>query len=206
MSFLRFIFSRSFLKQLVIAAIVGLVLVTMFMWWLRFSTNHGQQIEVPDLAHMTVDQVQETLSDADLRFEIMDSTNYNPEFEYKTVIEQIPNAGTFVKEDRKIYLSLNRSGYPMIEVPDVVQKTLRQAVPTLMAAGFQIGEVIEKPDISDQVLDMKYEGQSINPGSELRKTSVIDLVVGDGSLNRLKKKDLLEDEDDEGSEETPQDE
>ena len=154
MSFLRFIFSRSFLKQLVLAGLVSIVLVTLFMWWLRMSTNHGQQIEVPDLAHMTVEQVEETLSEADLRFEIMDSTNYNPDFEYKTVIEQIPNAGTFVKEDRKIYLSLNRSGYPMIEVPDVVQKTLRQAAPTLLAAGFQIGEVIEKPDISDQVFSL----------------------------------------------------
>lgn len=204
MSFLRFIISRSFLKQLVLAGLVSLVLVTLFMWWLRISTNHGQQIEVPDLAHLTVEQVEETLSEADLRFEIMDSTNYNPDFEYKTVIEQIPKAGTYVKEDRKIYLSLNRSGYPMIEVPDVVQKTLRQAAPTLLAAGFQIGEVIEKPDISDQVLEMQHEGKKLNAGSELRKTSKIDLVVGDGSLNRLKKKDLLEDE--EGSEETPQDE
>ena len=196
MSVFRFLLSRTFLKQIVLAVLDGVVLIVLLMWWLRMSTNHGQQIEVPDLAHLDLVEVEQKLEEVELRYEILDSTNYNPEFEYQTVIDQIPAAGSFVKEDRKIYISLNRSGYPMIEVPDVVQKTLRQAVPTLTAMGFQLGEVIEKPDISDQVLEMRYKGGPLQPGTELQKTSVIDLVVGDGSLNRLKKKELDKDEED----------
>ncbi len=75
---------------------------------------------------MTLEEADAALSDLNLKYGIMDSTNYNPDFEYETVIEQIPKAGKFVKEDRKIYLSINRSGYPMIEIPPVVGKTRRR--------------------------------------------------------------------------------
>lgn len=204
MSFLRFFFTRTFVKQLVLAGLATVVVIVLLMWWLRVSTHHGQQIEVPDLAHLDIGEVEEKLDEVELRFEVLDSTNYNPDYGYQTVIDQIPAAGSFVKEDRKIYISLNRSGYPVLEVPDVTQKTLRQAIPTLTAMGFVVGEVIEKPDISDQVLEMRYKGAKLVSGSELQKTSVIDLVVGDGSLNRLKKKEIEDDEED--GEESPDDE
>ena len=172
----------------------GLSLI--ILWWLRFSTNHGQQIEVPDLAKMTLTQAEEALDDLDLKLEVMDTTNYNPNFPYKTVIEQIPKAGKFVKEDRKIYLSINRSGYPMIEVPPVVGKTMRQAEPTLRAVGFEIGKINYRRYIAkDEVLEISFEGKKIEPGDKIQKTSVIDLVLGDGNggLNREEVKEVQED-------------
>ncbi|MEZ4874416.1 MAG: PASTA domain-containing protein [Flavobacteriaceae bacterium] len=187
MTFLKFLLTKTFLKQLAYAAVVLVVLSMLILWWLRFSTNHGQKIEVPDLAKMTLEQAEETLDDLDLAFEVMDTTNYNPEYPYKTVIEQIPRAGKFVKEDRKIYLSINRSGYPMIDIPAVVGKTMRQAEPTLKAVGFQIGKINYRKYIAkDEVLELRFEGKKINPGEKLQKTSVIDLVLGDGEggLNR----------------------
>ena len=186
MTFIHFLFTKTFLKQLGLALLAMILLAVLVLWWLRGTTNHGQKIEVPDLTTMTETQAIEALEELDLRMEIMDTTNYNPEFEYKTVIEQIPKAGKFVKEDRKIYISLNRSGYPMIQVPDVVGKTQRQAEPTLLAVGFQIGKVTNRPHISDQVLEIRHDGGKIQPGDKLRKTSVIDLIVGDASLNRIR--------------------
>ena len=43
--------------------------------------------------------------------EIQDSANYNPDYPKFSVIEQDPLAGNQVKENRKIYLTLNPSGY-----------------------------------------------------------------------------------------------
>lgn len=200
MTFIHFLFTKTFLKQLGLALLAMLLLAILVLWWLRGTTNHGQKIEVPDLATMTEQQAIEALEDLDLRLEIMDTTNYNPDFEYKTVIEQIPKAGKFVKEDRKIYISLNRSGYPMIQVPEVVGKTQRQAEPTLLAVGFQIGKVTNRPHISDQVLEIRHEGDKILPGDKLRKTSVIDLVVGDASLNRIRNEDSETDDNSQTSE------
>ena len=187
MTFIKFLFTKSFLKQLGFAAVALIILSFVLLWWLKITTNHGQQIEVPDLAKMSLDQAEEALGDLDLRYEIMDTTNYNPNFPHQTVIEQIPIAGKFVKQDRKIYLSINRSGYPMIEIPLVVGKTMRQARPTLKAVGFEIGKITYRRYIAkDEVLELRHKGKKIEAGDKLQKTSVVDVVLGDGSggLNR----------------------
>ena len=185
MTFFKYLFTKAFLKQLLLAILALIVLTFLMLWWLRSTTNHNQKIEVPNLAKLSLDKVEERLNELELRYEILDSANYNPEYPKYSVIEQIPKAGKFVKEDRKIYLTLNPSGYRKIAVPPVVGKTGRQAEPTLLAMGFKIGKVSTRPHISDQVLEMRYNGEKLVPGTEIPKTSVIDLIVGDGSLNRV---------------------
>ena len=182
MTFFKFIFTKSFLQQLIIAIIAIVVISFGILMWLDRSTNHNQKISVPNLAKMTLADVEIKLADIDLRFEILDSSNFNPEFPKYSVIEQIPKAGKYVKENRKIYITLNRSGYPFILIPEVVGRTRRQAEPTLIAMGFKIGKVTYQPYIAeDEVLELQYKGTQIVPGDELQKTSVIDLVLGDGS-------------------------
>ncbi len=181
MTFIKFLFTKTFLKQLGLAVVAIVVLAFIVLWWLKLTTNHGQQIEVPDLAKLTLKQAEEALDELDLRFEVLDTTNYNPEYPYKTVIEQLPAAGKFVKEDRKIYISLNRSGYPMIEIPKVVGKTVRQVRPTLKAIGFEIGKIEYRKYIAkDEVLELRHKGKRVDPGDKIQKTSVIDLILGDG--------------------------
>jgi beta-lactam-binding protein with PASTA domain len=204
MTFLKFLTTKAFLKQLLFAVLALIILSFLVLWWLRSTTNHGDTIEVPNLAKLSLDKVENILDDNDLRYEILDSANYNPEYPKYSVIEQIPKAGKFVKEDRKIYLTLNPSGYRKIKVPDVTSKTERQAVPTLLASGFEIGKISTRPHISDQVLEMRYNGVKLEPGTELQKTSKIDLIVGDGSRNRVQEfNDLIDGE--EGNPETTTD-
>lgn len=183
MGLFRFIFSKTFLIQLVLAVIVLIVLAFLTMQWLDYSTNQDQRIEVPDLAKMNLDLVEDRLDELDLNYEILDSANFNPDFPRYSVIDQVPAPGKFVKEERKIYLTLNPSGYRKIQIPNnLIRKTRRQVEPTLRSLGFEIGEVTYKPDIAeDAVLELRHKGQLIEPGDELMKTSVIDLVLGDGS-------------------------
>jgi len=183
MGFFRFIFSKTFLIQLVLAGIVLVVLAFLAMQWLDYSTNQDQRIEVPDLAKMNLDIVEDRLDELNLDFEILDSANFNPEFPRYSVIEQAPAPGKFVKEDRKIYLTLNPSGYRKVEIPEnLIRKTRRQVEPTLRSLGFEIGDVSYKPDIAeDAVLEIRHKGKLVEAGEKLMKTSVLDLVLGDGS-------------------------
>lgn len=185
MTFFRFLFTKAFVKQLLLAIVVMIVMAFLVLWWLRISTNHNQKIEVPNLSKLSLDKVEDRLDELDLRYEILDSANFNPDFPRFSVIEQIPKPGKFVKEDRKIYLALNPSGYRKLVVPDVLGKTRRQAEPTLLASGFKIGKISTQPHISDQVLEMRYKGEILQPGTKLAKTATIDLIVGDGSYNRV---------------------
>ncbi|MAZ71804.1 MAG: serine/threonine protein kinase [Flavobacteriaceae bacterium] len=184
MSFFKYIFSKAFVKQLLLAIVGLIVLSFIVLWWLKSTTNHGQKIEVPNLAKLTLTDVENVLDENDLRYEILDSANFNPDYPKFSVIEQIPKAGKFVKEDRKIYLTLNPSGYRKVKIPNVVGKTRRQAEPTLLAMGFEVGKVTTKPHMSDQVLEIRHRGSKIDPETELEITSVIDLIIGDESLSR----------------------
>ena len=181
MTFIKFLFTKVFLKQLSIAIIALLGLVFIVLFWLKFTTNHNQKIEVPNLAKMSLDTAENKLIELDLRLEVIDSSNYNPDFPKYSVIEQIPKAGEFVKENRKIYLTLNRSGYVYLKIPEVVGKTRRQAEPTLISMGFEIGTITYKSYIAlDEVLELSYKGKKLKSGEKIQKTSVIDLVLGDG--------------------------
>jgi eukaryotic-like serine/threonine-protein kinase len=197
MGLFRFIFSKTFLIQLVLAVIVLIVIAFFTMQWLDYSTNQDQRIEVPDLAKMNLDLVEDRLDELDLDYEVMDSANFNPDFPRYSVIDQVPAPGKFVKEDRKIYLTLNPSGFRKIEVPNnLIRKTRRQVEPTLRSLGFEIGEITYKPDIAeDAVLELRHKGQLIQPGDKLMKTSKIDLVLGDGSGRYRNVDDSLEIED-----------
>ncbi len=177
----KFVYSKIFLIQVVIAIAMLVILSYVALQWLESTTNHHQRIVVPSLSKKTLDEVQKTLEEKDLRFEVQDSANFNPEYPRYSVIEQNPVAGSEVKENRKIYVTLNPSGYKKIDVPDVVQNTRRQAEPKLIALGFKIGSITYQPNIArDMVLELRHKGKRLAPGTKLMKTSTIDLVLGDG--------------------------
>ena len=183
MDFLNFLKSKTFLKQLILA-IVAIVIFTFFMkWWLGYRTNHNQKIQVPDLQKMTISEVKEKLEELNLEAKVIDSASYNPDYPKKSVIEQNPEVGSFVKEKRKIYLTLNPSKYRDIEIPDLNGKTKRQAMTHLRSIGFKIGKnFIYVPDIGkDVVRGLKYKNKQVKLGDKLPKNTVIDLILGDGS-------------------------
>jgi beta-lactam-binding protein with PASTA domain len=182
MNFFRFIFTKTFWIQVVIAVVVTVVLCFAYLFWLDWYTNHDQEIKVPNLEKLSLTEVDEQLEVLDLRRKIIDSASYNPAYKPRTVIEQDPLAGKFVKENRQIYIKLNASGYGKVTVPNLIYKTRRQAIPTLEALGFKIGQITYKPNIAENtVLEMRYKGATLKPGSQLSKTSTIDLVLADGN-------------------------
>ncbi len=181
LSLLQFLKSKVFLKQLVLAVVALIVFCFLMLQYLKYSTNHGEFIAVPELKGKTLDVVEIELDDATLNMVIQDSANYNPNYPPYSVIDQAPKAGALVKEDRKIYLTLNPSGYRKVAVPNVIRRTFRQAKPTLEAIGFTIGEITYADDIGkDEVLRIRHNGNSLRVGDLLPKTSKIDLVLGNG--------------------------
>ncbi|PRP65712.1 PASTA domain-containing protein [Nonlabens agnitus] len=182
MNFLQFMFTKTFWVQMLLAVLLVVVLCFGYLYWLDWHTNHGQQITVPDLSRKSLSEADEILEELDLRRHIIDSASFNPDFPPRSVIEQNPKAGLFVKENRQIYIKLNPSDYGKVLVPNVVFKTKRQAIPTLEALGFKIGDITYKQNIAkDMVLEIKHKGENLESGTQLRKASVIDLVLGDGT-------------------------
>ena len=185
MGVIQFLISRSFLKQLIIAFVGLLLLVFALKLWLNITTNHTQKIQVPNLEKMTLVEVKQKLAELNLDLKVMDSASYNPNYPNKSVIEQTPEAGDFVKERRKIYLVLNPSKYRSLEVPDLNGRTKRQATTELKSSGFNVGtEFTYVPDIGkDVVRGLRFKNRKIKFGDKLPKNSIIELILGDGKGN-----------------------
>lgn len=183
MSIIKFLTSKTFLKQILLAIAAIVVLCILLLKWLNITTNHGDFETVPDLKGKSISVAQVELEDHNLVMQIQDSANYNPDYPKFSVIEQDPIAGAKVKEDRKIYITLNPSGYRKIRVPDgLIDKTYRQVKPTLEALGFKVGKITYVDNLGkDMVLKLSHKGKTITSGDKLPKTSVIDLVLGNGN-------------------------
>lgn len=182
MSLVQFLKSKTFFKQVAIAVIGVLVFVFLLQFWLGVTTNHDQKIQVPDLQKMALSDVEKKLQELNLSYIVIDSASFNPDYPKKSVIEQNPEAGDFVKEKRKIYLTLNPSKYRDITIPDLNGKTKRQATTHLRSIGFKVGDNFTwVPDIGKNVVrGLKYKGKQIKAGEKLPKETTIDLILGDG--------------------------
>ena len=183
MSLRAYLTSRVFVAQILAAMAIVAVIAYLFFHWITFTTHHGQEIAVPDLSKLSAEQAEEKLAALDLDYIILDTVDFRPDAPKLTVVEQEPKAGSKVKEGRKIYLKINASKYTMVSVPDLIEKTYRQAIPTLEAVGLKEGTISYRPYLGkDMVLEMRMNGKKLKSGDKVLKSSKIDLVLGDGKV------------------------
>ena len=181
MSLLRYLLSKSFFKTSFWIIITALILFVVLVIFLRLNTRHGDFIVVPDLIGKNIYEFESELGELDLQYIISDSGNYNPEFKINSVLDQLPAANAKVKQGRKIYLTLNASDFEMVEIPKITGITVRQARKTIESLGFIFGEIEYVDDIArDEVISISHDGNELNEGDYLKRTSVIDFELGNG--------------------------
>ena len=183
MSLRKYLTSRVFFTQIAIAIAIIAALIFAFIFWLDSATNHGHEIEVPDLRKLTEEQVKQKVEELSLNYVLLDSVDFQKDYPKFSVVEQDPLPGTKVKEDRKIYIKINTSGFTSVVIPDLIEKTFRQASPTLLALGLEIGQITYVPYLGkDMVRQLKQNGKILKAGDKVMKTSKIDVVLGDGKI------------------------
>ena len=181
MSFVKFLISKSFFKNTIFIILISGLFLLSLIFFLKITTKHGDFIVVPNLEGKTVAQIDDQLSELNLKYVISDSGNYNPEFKVNSVLDQLPKANSKVKEGRKIYLTVNASDFEMVEIPKVTRVTVRQARKTIESLGFIFGDIEYVDDIArDEVISIFNDGVELNEGDFLKRTSVIDFKLGNG--------------------------
>ena len=181
MSFVKFLISKSFFKNTVFIILISGLFLLSLIFFLKITTKHGDFIVVPNLEGKTVDQIDDKLSELNLKYVISDSGNFNPDFKVNSVLDQLPKANSKVKEGRKIYLTVNASDFEMVEIPKVTRVTVRQARKTIESLGFIFGDIEYVDDIArDEVISIFNDGVELNEGDFLKRTSVIDFKLGNG--------------------------
>lgn len=188
MGLLRFIFSFTFVKHLLIIAVFFLLAFAGLYVYLQSYTDYEHNLEVPDLKGMSIVEVDLALADIPLEYQVIDSV-FN-EGNYGTVLDQIPSSGAKVKENRVLFLTVNASSEPMKTVNVEIGETLRIAATKLEILGIQY-ETIFKPAIcSNCILEILYRGKTIESGSKVRKGEKIVLVIGEKGEENVPVPDL----------------
>lgn len=163
---------------LAIALFIGLVWLT--FRWLEFHTNHGDEIPVPNVVNMTVQQAVDVLDDQGLQYEV-DSFKFDPKFRPYQVLKIYPLPGSRVKDGRTIVLKVNPKTYAPVTIPDILDGYKGLAFRKLERLELKVGDTIYEPNIQkDAVIRMMYKGAEIKPGAKVPMFSTIDLVIGTG--------------------------
>mgnify|MGYP003306436391 CR=1 FL=1 len=77
--------------------------------------------------------------------------------------------------------NLNASDFEMIQIPKITGVTVRQARKTIESLGFIFGEIEYVDDIArDEVISISHDGNELNEGDYLKRTSAIDFKLGNG--------------------------
>lgn len=163
-----------------IAVVVGIVLIFVVFGWLKHYTQHGVEVTIPNITGLQKMEAEQCLADSGLKMVIIDST-FSNNVPLGTIVEQNPPVGSHAKKDRSVYVIINSSYHRQVEIPDLHDISYRQAQATLLSLGIRIAKVVYEPsEYRDIVLELRYQGESLNAGDKLDEGSEVVMVVGKG--------------------------
>ncbi len=171
---------------IIIITIVVLLVLAFFYLYLPKATNQGDTLTVPNLEGVPLQQVDEYLTKRNLRYEVTADSSFSSAHPPLTILKQDPRAGSKVKENRKVYISVNAANPPKVNMPKLKDGSVKNAMMVLESLGLILGEIEYVPDLAQNaVLKQLYKGKEIPDGASIPKGARIDLVVGDGLGNQV---------------------
>jgi beta-lactam-binding protein with PASTA domain len=176
----NFLTHRPLWVNILVVLVVTALLILLFFGSLDYITNHNKYEKVPSVLGKTVDAARKMLENKGFEVEVQDSL-YIDTLPRLAVIKQSPAGDATVKIHRTIYLTLNRARPPLVEMPNLVGFSIRNAEMYLENLGLHLGDTTYKPDIAkNAILEQLYNGQPIKSGTKIYMGSTIGFVLGSG--------------------------
>ena len=176
----KFITHRPLWLNILVGILLALGIFSVFILSLNWLTHHNSSKTVPSVMGKSFQEAEKILLKAGFEVEIQDSI-YTDTTKAWAVLKQFPEADEIVKVNRKVYLTINRAVPPMVEMPNMVGFSIRNALMTLRTSGLKLGDTTFKPDFAKgSILEQRYNGSVIAPGTKIRMGTKIDFILGDG--------------------------
>jgi len=173
-------FAGFILKNFLIALGIIVAVTWIALIGVDFYTHHGESETIPDLRGSYLEEAEVTLARKGLYPVVIDSV-YVRDKKLGTIIDQIPPANSTVKRNRPIYVIINSRSVRQVAIPEINDVSYRQADAMLQSMGLSVSNVEYAPsEFKDLVIDVKYHGRSVTPGTRLPEGSSVVLVVGSG--------------------------
>lgn len=159
-------------KHPVLMNFLAIVVVAVLMVWLvgvvflNYWTRHGDEIAMPQVKNLKVDDARRILEDAE--FDVQLDSVFNNDAAPGTVLRQVPRENSMVKRGGRAYLQYVCYSTKKAKVPDFIDGSLANAMNNFRSAGFENIEVREvSSDQNDLVLGASYNGLELKPGMEI---------------------------------------
>ena len=180
---MKFITRQPLWANILVGILLVIILVSVFILSLEKITQHGESMKVPSVVGKNFTEAREMLEAMGFEVVVQDSV-YQNKLQPLAIIKQIPDADATVKVNRTVYLTINRSEPPLVEMPNLLGYSYRNAEMVLKNIGLNVGDTTFKPDFAkNSILEQHFNGAQIQPGTQLRMGSSISLVLGDGVGN-----------------------
>ncbi|MEN8224469.1 MAG: PASTA domain-containing protein [Bacteroidota bacterium] len=180
MSFFGFFLKKKFYLNVGLSIVLTVILFFIVLQFIKIYTNHGDTYVLPDFSGRTLQEIENENYYSLYEFIVIDSIfdSRNPK---GSVVIQNPPAGSIIKEDRKVYVTLVAFSTEKVKMPDLIDLSLRQAVNSLRSKGLRINNLKYVKDFAgNAILEQLYGEEMIETGTIIEKGSAIDLVVGLG--------------------------
>ena len=189
MGLLKFLLSKQFWISLVIAIILLFVGYYFLNNFLKDFTRKGQHVVVPNVKKMSIKKMPEVLEKNGFQYVVLDSI-YNRNLTGGEIVSQKPEAGSEVKEGRKIYLTIVARSAKKIKISlnNVLEGRVRAAMDNLGSMDVVVDSIEFKDyQYNDFVLQVKtYGGKVLKNNEQINAGSRLILVVGRTGNTKVK--------------------
>ena len=110
---------KKLFKNLFFALLVSIGLFLLVDFGIQWYTKHGETVVVPSLVGKTKSEAIQLITDANLVPIIQDSV-YSDSFPKLAITDQDPDMDRIVKENRKVYLTINSLPKPKVRMPKLI--------------------------------------------------------------------------------------
>lgn len=179
----KFLFSKTFLINLAIAGVFAVLIVWGIFKFIDSYTLHGETVSVPSLEGLTINEVEEVLTEKKLRYTILDSI-YISDADKGVVLEQDPFPNDLVKENRTIYITTSKIMPPKVSMPSVAgEMSLRLAIAKLESYGLKVKTKYIPSECVNCVIKQEINGKEVKSNTKINKGSTVLLTIGKGISN-----------------------
>ena len=166
----------------IIAVFTFIADVVIMPWYVE-----SEEVVVPNLVGKSKDEAAQLLIENNLN-PIVEGPRYSDDFPIDHIIYQRPEAGFIVKINRQVHIVYS-GGNPLTKMPNLIDKTLRDATVSIERLGFELGDVDEvKSETEANTVVDQYPKE----GTNLQKGTKIKLKVSVGpNIGMVRVPDLL---------------
>lgn len=181
--FLLKLIKNPIVANLLLAIILTIAIIIGTLRWLDHYTLHNEAVVVPDVKGLTLDEADEFFKNSKLRYNVVDSV-FSKDVAPGAIVELVPVAGSKVKENRIVFVTINAQTSQMGKIPEIQDLSFRQAYALLRSIGFSSVEIeYVAGEYKDLAVAVELNQRLLSKGEYVPLNAPLTLKISSGDPN-----------------------